>query len=78
VAQILAFFLKITADHPHDIPVPGTNYTFGVVINAQAQGDFEVLIQRSRRVLQIHLGKEVTAGLQQLHELIREIIDETT
>ncbi len=60
-------FLQITADHADDIAIPGANYTFGLVIDAQAEGDFEVLAERSRRVLRVHLGYNVAAGLQQLH-----------
>lgn len=63
-------FLQITADHPNDLQVPGHNYTFGLVIKAQAQSDFEVLAKRSRRVLRIHLGSDIKAGLAKLHEVI--------
>jgi transaldolase / glucose-6-phosphate isomerase len=69
-------FLQITADHAHDLSVPGKPYTFGLVIAAQAQGDFEVLARQARRVLQIHLGSDVSFGLEKLHELIRCIINE--
>jgi hypothetical protein len=64
-------FLQITADCSEDIQVPGNLYTFGVVIAAQAQADFSVLAQRARRVLKIHLGKDVAQGLRQLRDLIR-------
>jgi hypothetical protein len=50
--------------------VPGRGYTFGVVEAAQAQGDFDVLAERGRRVLRLHLGNEVTAGLEQLNRLL--------
>lgn len=59
-------FLQITAEHPTDLEIPGVHYTFGLVIDAQAQADFEVLAQRGRRVLRVHLGKDVAVGLQQL------------
>ena len=65
-------FLQITADHSEDIQVPDHRYTFGVVITAQAQGDFTVLAKRSRRVLRIHLGTNVQSGLKRLHELIQK------
>ncbi|MFA6037108.1 MAG: bifunctional transaldolase/phosoglucose isomerase [Legionellales bacterium] len=65
-------FLQITADHLQDIKIPGKNYTFGIVNNVQAQGDFEVLTQLSRRALRIHLKKDVYAGLQQLHDYIKK------
>jgi hypothetical protein len=63
--------LQITADHEEDIAIPDHHYTFGLVITAQAQADFNVLVKRSRRVLRVHLGLEVHAGLQCLRELIK-------
>lgn len=63
-------FIQITADHAADLPIPNHRYTFGVVIDAQAQGDFEVLAQRSRRILRLHLGKHVNGGLQYLHNIL--------
>jgi len=46
--------------------VPGEKYTFGVVKAAQARGDFEVLIERQRRALRVHLGANPGAGLETL------------
>jgi transaldolase/glucose-6-phosphate isomerase len=63
-------FLQITADAMEDLQVPGRGYTFGIVEAAQAQGDFDVLSQRGRRALRVHLGNEVTAGLEQLNSLL--------
>jgi glucose-6-phosphate isomerase len=63
-------FLQFTADHDQDLQVPGHRYTFGVVIAAQAAGDLAVLQQRKRRVLRVHLGKNVAAGLRKVHEAI--------
>ena len=67
-------FLQITADHNEDIQIPGHNYTFGLVITAQAQADFAVLAKRSRRMLRIHLGKDVQGNLQRLRELIQQAL----
>lgn len=53
-------FLQITADDAADLPVPGQKYTFGVVKAAQARGDFQVLLDRGRRALRVHLGNGVT------------------
>ena len=63
-------FLQITCDDAEDLPVPGQNYTFGVVKAAQARGDFEVLVERGRRALRVHLGADVQAGLETLRELV--------
>ena len=59
-------FLQITCDDAVDLPVPGRNYSFGVVKAAQARGDFEVLLERDRRALRAHLGADVAAGLNAL------------
>jgi transaldolase/glucose-6-phosphate isomerase len=59
-------FLQITCDDAADLPVPGQKYTFGVVKAAQARGDFQVLVERGRRALRIHLGKDLKAGLATL------------
>jgi transaldolase / glucose-6-phosphate isomerase len=58
-------FLQITCDDPADIRVPGHSYTFGVVKAAQARGDLDVLVERGRRALCVHL-KDVDAGLAEL------------
>jgi transaldolase/glucose-6-phosphate isomerase len=63
-------FLQITSDDAFDVEVPGQKYTFGVVKAAQARGDFQVLLDRGRRALRVHLGSDVTAGLQRLAEII--------
>jgi transaldolase/glucose-6-phosphate isomerase len=64
-------FLQITCDDPIDLAVPGQSYTFGVVKAAQARGDFQVLSERDRRALRVHLGGELPAALSTLQEAIR-------
>jgi len=63
-------FLQITCDDAADLPVPGQKYTFGVVKAAQARGDFQVLAERKRRALRVHLGKDVKAGLERLSRTV--------
>ena len=63
-------FLQITSDDEFDLPVPGQKYTFGVVKAAQARGDFQVLLDRGRRALRVHLGKNVAAGLKNIYSMI--------
>jgi transaldolase/glucose-6-phosphate isomerase len=58
-------FLQVTCDDPVDIDVPGHSYSFGVVKAAQAQGDLDVLVERGRRALRVHL-RDVDAGLAEL------------
>lgn len=63
-------FLQITSDDAFDLAVPGQKYTFGVVKSAQSRGDFQVLLDRGRRALRVHLGADVTSGLKMLSDLI--------
>lgn len=63
-------FLQITCDDAADLPVPGQTFTFGVVKAAQARGDFQVLAERNRRALRIHLGADVKAGLANLQAAV--------
>jgi transaldolase/glucose-6-phosphate isomerase len=59
-------FLQITCDDAKDLAVPGQTYSFGTVKAAQARGDFDVLAERKRRALRVHLGADVDAGLKRL------------
>lgn len=63
-------FLQITSDDASDLPVPGQKYTFGVVKAAQARGDFQVLLDRGRRALRVHLGADVATGLKEILDAI--------
>jgi len=63
-------FLQFTSDDEFDLPVPDQKYTFGVVKAAQARGDFQVLLDRERRALRVHLGPDVGSGLRTLCGLI--------
>jgi len=67
-------FLQITCDDANDLPVPGQKYTFGVVKAAQARGDFEVLAERGRRALRVHLGSQVTAELGKLRQAVEKAL----
>ena len=67
-------FLQVTCDDAKDLPVPGQKYTFGVVKAAQARGDFQVLAERDRRALRVHLGPDVAAGLKTLSAAIEKAL----
>jgi transaldolase/glucose-6-phosphate isomerase len=63
-------FLQVTSDDEFDLPVPGQKYSFGVVKAAQSRGDFQVLLDRGRRALRVHLGSQVANDLTRLSELL--------
>ena len=66
-------FLQITCDDAVDLAVPEQKYTFGVVKAAQARGDFQVLAERGRRALRVHLH-DVDAGLATLASAVKKVL----
>lgn len=63
-------FLQITCEDAEDLPVPQQSYSFGTVKAAQARADFQVLVERHRRALRVHLGKDVIKDLNRLRDLV--------
>ncbi|HEV3471010.1 MAG TPA: bifunctional transaldolase/phosoglucose isomerase [Pyrinomonadaceae bacterium] len=67
-------FLQITAPDARDLEIPGEPFTFGVLKQAQALGDFRSLSTRGRRAVRVDLGPAASAGLRRLYELVREAL----
>lgn len=67
-------FLQITADDAKDLAVPGQKASFGVIKAAQARGDFDVLTERGRRALRVHLKGDLASGLKMLDAAITEAL----
>jgi len=68
-------FLQITADDAQDLPTPGQKATFGVIKAAQARGDFDVLTERGRRALRVHLKGDLEEGLKELDTAIHNSLN---
>jgi transaldolase/glucose-6-phosphate isomerase len=68
-------FLQITADDAKDLAVPGQKASFGVIKAAQARGDFDVLTERGRRALRVHLKGDLEGGLKMLDEAITDALN---
>jgi len=66
--------LQVTCDDAADLAIPGQKYTFGVVKAAQARGDFQVLAERGRRALRVHLGRDLKAALPRLQKTLRQVL----
>jgi hypothetical protein len=64
-------FIQLTAPDGQDIRIPGEPYTFGVLKEAQALGDFESLASRHRRAIRVHVGGDVEQGLRRLLEAVQ-------
>ncbi|HEX7221787.1 MAG TPA: hypothetical protein VF231_00945, partial [Candidatus Limnocylindrales bacterium] len=67
------WFLQLTSDHPADREIPGWPYTFGHLIDAQAQGDFEAIESHDLPIVRVHLA-DVDAGLASLETALREAL----
>ncbi len=57
-----------------DLQVPGKNFTFGQLIQAQAEGDFQALKSRGRRILKIDLGENASNGLAELSSAMDDLL----
>lgn len=69
-------FLQITTEPAQDVAIPGRKASFAAVEAAQARGDFDVLSERGRRALRVHLkGGDVAGGLSLLGEAIGKALD---
>ena len=68
-------FLQITSDDARDLAVPGQKASFGVIKAAQARGDFDVLTERGRRALRVHLKGDLEAGLKMLDTAIQDALN---
>jgi hypothetical protein len=56
-------FLLLTAEESVDFEIPGEAFSFEVLKNAQAIGDYRSLAGRSLRGVRVHLGKNIKDGL---------------
>jgi hypothetical protein len=67
------WFLQLTSDHPLDRPIPGWPYTFGRLIDAQAEGDFAAIESHDLPILRVHLA-DPELGLVALEAALHEAL----
>jgi glucose-6-phosphate isomerase len=72
------WFIQLTADHPNDRPIPGWPYTFGQLLDAQADGDHGAIAAHDLPILRIHVGADPDAGLAALERAIDTALAATT
>ena len=68
-------FVLLTATDASATPVPGTDYTFSTLKQAQALGDFDALVAGDREVIHYHLEDPTADFSVILERLIGRIID---
>ncbi len=59
-------FILLSADPETDIKIPGQQYTFGQLCNAQALGDFQALEAKDRRAVKLHLAQPLAKAIEEL------------
>lgn len=69
-----ALFLELTAEESADLPIPGEPFTFGVLKQAQALGDFQAMQQKGRRVLRIQFRGDLERAMQRLRDALDEAL----
>lgn len=67
-------FIQITAADHVDVSIPNEPYTFSILKQAQALGDFRSLSAHNRRAIRVDLGHDAEAGLKQLQNLIIAVL----
>ncbi len=68
-------FIQITAADHADLTIPEEPYTFSVLKQAQALGDFRSLSAHGRRAIRVDLGTDALAGLQRLQALLADALE---
>ena len=64
-------FFQVIANDATDFAIPGEEYTFSILKQAQALGDFRALEKRGRRVIAINLGNDTLGALERIVEAAR-------
>lgn len=59
-------FLQITGEQVNDLKIPGVPFTFGVLADAQAVGDFQALRSSGRRAVRVAVGRNPEQGVRDL------------
>jgi transaldolase / glucose-6-phosphate isomerase len=70
----IGWFLQLVAEHPDDRDIPGKDYTFGQLIDAQAIGDARTLGDHKLPVLRINLGPDADDGLAALERAVAAVL----
>ena len=63
-------FVQFVVADQQDEAVPGQHYSFSVLKQAQALGDYQALLAHGRRAIRVDLGAEVEAGLSKALETV--------
>ena len=65
-----SIFLQLTQQRSHDLPIPGWPFSFGVLADAQALGDFQALQTLGRRAMSLRLAGDPAKEIRRLVDLV--------
>ena len=65
-------YIILIGDEGNDLAIPGEKFGFATLHKAQALGDFRSLDDKGRRVIRIHLGKNIDEGLSKLLQSVKD------
>ncbi|MEO8468421.1 MAG: hypothetical protein ABI573_02000 [Chloroflexota bacterium] len=69
------WFVQLISAHPLDREIPGWPYTFGGLIDAQAQGDASALASHDLPILRLRLGNDRAADLAMLERAFAKVLE---
>ncbi len=67
-------FVQLVSEGGPELPVPGREFSFRGLKEAQALGDLEALLAHGGRVLRVDLGEDAVAGLRGFRDLLRRVL----
>jgi len=67
-------FIQIVSEDSKDLEIPGKPYSFSVLKQAQAIGDYESLVMHKRRAIKINVGSNIEKGLEELFKAIKKVL----
>jgi glucose-6-phosphate isomerase len=67
-------FIQLTGGGATDVPIPGRRETFGILVRAQALGDFAAFGAHHLPAIRIDLGADVESGLDELAQALEEAL----
>jgi transaldolase/glucose-6-phosphate isomerase len=70
----IGWFIQFISDHPDPRPIPEWPYTFGQLIDAQADGDYAAIAAHDLPIIRIHLGADPDAGLASLESALDGVL----
>ncbi len=64
-------YFLLVHNEDSDLPIPGEQFGFGTLHEAQSLGDFRSLDDKGRRVIRINLGNDIDKGLEKIWNSIK-------